>query len=92
MVEQGKSEAIWREKRRPRAARIRQILRDAQQLIPIPHHVPDEFEEPPSIWGELTGTLDEFEMFFHYGEYELAWEAVTSVAQRTPPDPAAGRC
>jgi len=85
LVERSEPEALWRERRRSRATRIEHLLRDAQRAIPLPHHVPDENETRPVIWGELTGTLDEFEEFFYHNEYELAWKTLIAVARRTPP-------
>jgi hypothetical protein len=32
--------------------------------------------------------LDEFEVFTYHGEFGLAWDTLTLLAQRTPPDPA----
>ena len=68
---------------------VYQLLRRAQGLFPISHHVPVGEERPPSVpAGELTGTLDEFEEFFYHGEPELAWDTLIILARRTPPDPA----
>lgn len=87
MIDRNEPTAIWGEKRRPRAARIKYLLRHSQQSIPIPHHVPGEGEARPIIWGELTGTLDEFEEFFYHNEFELAWDTLMIVGQRTLPAP-----
>ena len=64
--------AGYREKRHAQKAAARRLLRQAQEAIPIAHHVPAEGERVPDIRGELTGTLDEFEMFLFHGEYEVA--------------------
>jgi hypothetical protein len=80
------TEPIWKELRRERARRIRDLLRQAQLLIPQPHLVPAPSDPPPHIcYSELKGTLEEFELFFYHGEYESAWGILTSVASREKP-------
>jgi hypothetical protein len=67
---------------------IRQLLRQARDDL-TSEDKPQQASPVPV--GLLTGTLDEFEEFLGHNEFELAWEALASVAERLGAPPACWR-
>jgi hypothetical protein len=81
------AEPIWKGLQRERATRIRDLLRQAQLLIPLLHGIPPPGKKPPNLPAGMTrGTLDEFEEYLYHGEYALAWNALARVAEREMQD------
>ena len=88
MHDHTKPDVRWREQHWEQAAYIVHLLRHAQLLIPIPHRVPAFSDLPPHIrYSELTGTLEEFELFLYQNEYEIAWNSLAVIATREKPSP-----
>jgi hypothetical protein len=56
------------------------LLREARNCLSHRHDGPDDSTVPV---GLLTGSLEEFDEFLAHNEFELAWDALQAVAERT---------
>jgi len=58
----------------------------AKALLELPETISNQ-ETKPVPSGFLIGTRDEFEEFLEHDEFELAWETLFSMANRTDGSP-----